>query len=397
MAVTAPLTTRHRPRADARALTWPAGVRSAGIACGIKGGGAPDLGVLVADSPVEWAGTFTKNAAAAAPVLWSRARLGGRVRAVVVNSGNANACTGPAGEEAVERVAIATAASLGCAASEVLVASTGPIGVALPVEMVLAALPRALRNPAEAPEGFATAILTTDTGTKISAANIGRARMVGVAKGAAMLAPNMATMLAFLVTDAIPDDGGLQDALTTAVGRTFDRICVDACESTNDSVFMLSTGRAAVDPTSFAEGLTSVCYDLAELMARDAEGGTKLVRVLVRGASSEDAAADLGRAVAASTLWRAAAHGGDPNWGRVLAALGARDRTLGPARVVLSIGGETVFRAGAPCGSIHAAAAAMAGDEITVTCTVGDGPGEAEVLSADMSPDYVTLNACGTT
>jgi glutamate N-acetyltransferase/amino-acid N-acetyltransferase len=207
----------------------------------------------------------------------------------------------------------------------------------------------------------------------------------------------MATMLAFLVTDAALPPAELQAALQRAVARSFDRICIDACESTNDSVFLLSTGTVPTDGAAFGDSLEIGCRELAEQMARDAEGGTKLVRITVEGAAGEAAAASLGRAVAASALWRAAVHGGDPNWGRVLAALGAADRDLNLSVVELAIGDECVFAGGAPAGSLDAAAKEMAGDEILVSCVVGDGPGTAEILSSDLSPEYVTLNAYGTT
>jgi glutamate N-acetyltransferase/amino-acid N-acetyltransferase len=379
-------------------VNWPAEVRSNGVSCGIKTGGELDLGVIVSERPVAWAGTFTKNAAAAAPVKWCRSRLGSPVRAVVVNSGNANACTGPDGDAAVRATAEAAAQSIGCDPHEVLVASTGPIGVPLPVAQIVQSLPGSVQSLSAGTGSFAESILTTDTRPKVTVHESSGATIVGVAKGAAMLAPNMATMLAFLVTDAALDSASLQTALDDAVRRSFDRICVDACESTNDSVFLLSTGRVQdVASDAFTARLTAACGELAEQMVRDAEGGSKMVRINVTGASDEIAAAALGRSVAGSALWRAAVHGGDPNWGRVLAALGAVDRDLALERVSLSIGTEELFANGAPTGSLDAAAKAMAVDEFTISCVVGEGSGTAEVLSADLSPEYVTLNAYGTT
>jgi glutamate N-acetyltransferase/amino-acid N-acetyltransferase len=308
-------------------VTWPASIRSSGVASGIKTGGAPDLGMIVSEEPVAWAGTFTKNAAAAAPVTWCRSRLGSTVRAVVVNSGNANACTGPDGDAAVRATVKAAAASLGCDSGEILVASTGPIGVQLPVAAVTEGIRASIESLSDDARTFAESILTTDTRPKLTVHARAGASIVGVAKGAAMLAPNMATMLAFLVTDAALDAVDLQAALDFAVRRSFDRICVDACESTNDSVLLLSTGRAkdvAVD--AFTDELSVACGELAEQMVGDAEGGSKMVRIQVAGALDEAAAVAFGRAIAASALWRAAVHGGDPNWGRVLAALGSIDR-----------------------------------------------------------------------
>jgi glutamate N-acetyltransferase / amino-acid N-acetyltransferase len=378
-------------------VTWPGGLKSAGVASGIKPDGALDLGLIVAARPLAWAGTFTKNAAAAAPVLWCRSLLGTPVRALVVNSGNANACTGPGGDAAVRAVAGAAAEVAGCEPEEVLVASTGPIGVALPAGAIVASLPEAAGALTPDVDSFARSILTTDTRVKVTASGSGAASLVGVAKGAAMLAPNMATMLAFLVTDASLDAPALQSALDAAVHRTFDRISVDACESTNDSVFLLATGETSVNEAAFTAQLESACSSLAEQIVRDAEGGSKLVRISVRGAADDDAAVALGRAVAGSTLWRAAVHGADPNWGRVLSALGSVDRSLDLGRVQLSIGTEPVFAHGAPAGSLDTAAKVMAADEFEIDCVVGEGPGAAQVLSSDLSPEYVTLNAYGTT
>ncbi|MDQ3939807.1 MAG: bifunctional ornithine acetyltransferase/N-acetylglutamate synthase, partial [Actinomycetota bacterium] len=236
----------------------------------------------------------------------------------------------------------------------------------------------------------------TDTTTKVAAAPGDEVAITGVAKGAAMLAPNMATMLAFIATDARLESRELQTCLTGAVDASFNRISVDACESTNDSVFLFSTGRRQVRAEAVASALTSVCSDLARQMVRDAEGGSRLVRVEVVGARDDETAARLARAVAASALWRAALYGADPNWGRVVAALGAADRSLDIAGVDVAIGSETVFATGEPFGSLVAAAKEMQGDETAVHCRVGSGTGRAEILTCDLSPEYVTLNATGT-
>jgi len=374
----------------------PAGFRASGVAAGIKPEGALDVGLIVADEPVAWAGTFTRNAAAAACVGWCRGALGTPVRAVIVNSGNANACTGTAGEAAVRRTAEAVAIEMGCSPAQVLVASTGTIGIPLPVAKLVDSVPAAAGALSDDPEAFAHSIMTTDSAIKTSSAHAGEAIVFGVAKGAAMLAPNMATMLAFLTTDAaVASD--LQDVLDDAVRVSFDRICVDACESTNDSVFLLSSGVVPAEHDELARAVMEVCRDLAKQMVRDAEGGSKLVRIQVTGATTDGDAVTLGRAIAASSLWRAAAGGGDPNWGRVLAAMGAVDRALPVGQVTLAIGPETLFDRGEPCGSIEAARKAMDADEFVVSCAVGTGPGAAEVLSCDLTTDYVTLNAGGTT
>lgn len=378
------------------AVTWPAGFRSSGVSCGIKPGGEPDLGVLAADRPVPWTGTFTQSGAAAAPVLWSRTLIGGRLRAVVVNSGNANACTGAAGVEAVEASARAVAGHLSCGPHEVAVASTGPIGVPLPLAELLRGVPAATTCLEADATAFSQSILTTDTHPKVAHREGRGFEVVGVAKGAAMLAPNMATMLAFVATDAAVDGVALQSALGRAVRKTFDRVDVDGCQSTNDSVFLLASGAAAAPAEDeLLEPLTEVCADLARQMVRDAEGGSKLVRIGVSGAEDEAAAEALARGVARSALWRAALHGGDPNWGRVVAALGASDPKLELERLSVALGSEVVFDGGEPRGSLTAAADALAADEVVVSCRVGDGPGAAAFLTTDLSPEYVTLNAGG--
>ena len=378
------------------AVKWPEGVLSAGVSSGIKRSGKLDLGLLVTEKPATWAGTFTQNAAAAAPVAWCRERAGSPIRAIVVNSGNANACTGRAGSHAVPVTAEAVAASVGCTPAEVLVASTGPIGVQLPIGKLIAGIPRALKELGPEIGPFSRSILTTDKKPKIASAKAGGATVVGVAKGSAMLAPNMATMLAFVVTDADIGQGSLNAITAQAVGTSFNRICVDACESTNDSFFVVTTGAGPlVAEDVLAGAITSVCRELALQMVDDSEGGSRVVRIEVAGAHDDSAGAALGKAVASSALWRAAVHGGDPNWGRILAALGSRSPQLDLDEVDVWIGSEQVFTQGEPSGDLAGAARAMRADEILVRCVVGTGPGSAEVLSTDLSPAYVELNAGG--
>jgi glutamate N-acetyltransferase / amino-acid N-acetyltransferase len=377
-------------------VRWPGGIRSAGIHCGIKRKRL-DLGVMVADAPVTWAGVFTRNAAAAPCIAWSRACLGKPVRAVVVNSGNANACTGEAGAGAVLRTAEAAAGSIGCSRDEVLVSSTGPIGVPLPVDKIVAGLPLALGQLGGDPAPLAEAIRTTDTRIKLTRASVDECVIVGVAKGAAMLSPNMATMLTFLATDAALPQDLAQECLAEAVEHSFNRICVDACESTNDSVYLLSTNERRADVGRFSRALARACRHLAMQIVRDAEGGSKLVRVEINGAADDAVAVGLGRAIASSSLWRAAVHGADPNWGRILAAAGAVHRDLDLGRVELWIGSELLFARGRPCGSLEAATKAMEDDEFTVAVSLADGPGSAEILHTDLSVEYVSLNAFGRT
>jgi glutamate N-acetyltransferase / amino-acid N-acetyltransferase len=379
-------------------VRWPQGFGSTGVACGIKPGGEPDLGILAASEPVAWAGVFTTNAAAAAPVRWCRAALGSPVRALLANSGNANACTGESGVRAVGDTAAAAAEALGCSPDEVLVASTGPIGKRLPVDRVTAGIETATCSLTDEVMPFARSILTTDTVTKTTDVEVDGARLVGVAKGAAMIAPNMATMLAFVATDAAVPQPSFQRSLSRSVATTFNLISIDACESTNDSVILLSSGLGpAIDPDRFGLALDDVCGSLAEQIVRDAEGGTRVMRLRVSGAPDDRAAANLALAVAASDLWRSALHGADPNWGRVVAALGRSDRTLNLGSTSIAIGGMALFDRGEPAGDPARATAAMAAPEVVVEVVVGTGAGCAEVLASDLSPDYVKLNAEGTT
>jgi glutamate N-acetyltransferase/amino-acid N-acetyltransferase len=280
----------------------------------------------------------------------------------------------------------------------VLVASTGVIGVRLPIELIEEAVPRVITQVSDEVDAFARAILTTDTRTKTTTLQVGGATFTGVAKGAAMLAPNMATMLAFIATDATVGVESFQACLARAVELSFNRISIDACESTNDSVFAVATGRGpTVHEEGLLEALTVLCRDLALQMMSDAEGGTKVVRIQVSGARDETHAAELAHSVAASALWRAAAHGADPNWGRVVSALGQQDRTLDLAQLEIAIGPALVFDRGRPTGEVDVARKAMEASSFDLTCAVGSGPGRAEVLSADLSPEYVVENAWGTT
>lgn len=377
---------------------WPSGLRSSGVSAGIKSSGALDLGLLASERAATWAGAFTCNAAAASCVHWCRAALGRPVRAVVVNSGNANACTGARGRATVESTAADTAATLGCAVDEVLVCSTGPIGVPLDAALLSAALGPAAEGLSPDTADFSHALLTTDTHAKVATSSAGPASVVGVAKGAAMLAPNMATMLAFIGTDATVDPNLFQDALSDAVEQSFNRLSIDSCESTNDSVIALATGAGpAADEAELRSSLFEVCRELALKIARDAEGATKLIRIRVAGAHDEAHAVALGKAVAASNLWSAAAHGADPNWGRVLSAMGSLDRSLDLASTSVAIGDEVVFKSGEPVGFIARAAATMRSNEFTVTVGLAEGESAAEVLTTDLSEEYVTLNAEVTT
>jgi glutamate N-acetyltransferase/amino-acid N-acetyltransferase len=390
-------------------VTAPAGFEAAGVACGVKPGGAPDLAlVATADrGPVAAAGVFTTNRVAAAPVQVSRAHLAEpHAAAVVLNAGNANAATGAPGRADARRMCERTAAALGCRAEDVLVASTGLIGRPLPVAAVEAGIDAAaarLADDAEAGHAAADAIRTTDTVPKEATARVEAAgyRVGGMAKGAAMLAPALATMLAVLTTDADASPDALRQALRAGVRDTFDALIVDACTSTNDTVLVLANGRAgnpAIEPggpafAAFADAVTDVCDALARAMAADAEGATKLARVVVRGAATGDDARRAARAVASSQLVQCSLYGADPYWGRVLSELGASGAELDPERVDIAYNGVTVCRDGVAAPHDEAAvAAALRGREVELACELHAGGGEASVLFTDLTHAYVDEN-----
>ena len=397
--------------AVAGGVTSPRGFRAASAEAGIKPGSRrPDLALVLSDAPAVVAGMFTTNRVQAAPVVWSRRIVArrGAVRAVLLNSGNANACTGPSGDAATRASAGAVARLLGVHTAEILVASTGVIGVPFPVERLLGALPAlvgGLGSGRSAARGAARAILTTDTVLKERAA---RARVAGrdytiggVAKGAGMIHPDMATMLAVVTTDAPLGRAQARRLLRAAVDRTFNALTVDGDTSTNDCVLFLANGLAGgrIPPGSAAEdvlaqALESVCARLAEAIAADGEGARKLLIVRVEGARSDRDARHIARTVAASMLVKTAVHGGDPNWGRVLAAAGRAGVRIDPGVLDLWIGGALVARGGAahPPGE-RAAARHLQGRRIVLDLCVGHGPGRAVGLGSDLSADYVRINA----
>jgi glutamate N-acetyltransferase/amino-acid N-acetyltransferase len=390
-------------------VTAPRGFRAAAARAGIKPGArGNDLALVVSDRPAIAAGTFTTNRVQAAPVVWSRriARGRHRVRAVVVNSGNANACTGSAGERATRSTAAAVAAALACTPREVLVASTGVIGVPLPVERLLAAVPRlraGLRSHAAAARAAAAAIMTTDTRRKQAAARVragGRTYTVGgMAKGAGMIHPQMATLLAVLTTDAPLTSAQARRVLRHAVDDSFNAITVDGDTSTNDCVLLLANGAAGGRPTrdvvdAVQRALRRVCGELAEAVARDGEGARKLLVVRVRGARTRAQARQVARTIAASNLVKTAVHGGDPNWGRVLAAAGRAGVALDPKALALRIGGNLVARRGTahPAGE-RGAARHLRGRRVMLDLDLGGGAAGATALGSDLSADYVRINA----
>ena len=375
-------------------VTAASGFRAAGIHCGIKESGAPDLALVAADGAVPAAAVFTRNKVQAAPVRFSRSLLAGAraAKGVVVNSGNANAATGAAGDDVARRMAACVGEG------PWLVCSTGLIGIPLPVEKVEAAAPdlcKALAGGPDAGLAAATAIMTTDTRPKQAAVTLSGITVGGMAKGAAMLHPDMATMLAVVTTDADVEADALQASLGTAVERTFNRLCTDGCMSTNDTVVVLASGRSGTEPTppEFTSALTEVCAQLAEQMASDAEGATRLVRVRVTGARSEADAVAAARSVAKSDLVRCSFYGGDPYWGRVLAELGASAVPLDPDRITIAYGDVIVCRNGAPASyDPDAAHAASSAGEVIVTAHLGAGRAEAEILTCDLTHAYIDEN-----
>ena len=374
------------------------GFVASGLHCGIKDSGAPDLAlVATADGrPVPAAAVFTTNLAPAAPVQVSRAHLeasGGRAAAVIVNSGNANAATGATGRAHAERTCDLVAAGLGCRPEEVLVCSTGLIGIPLPIEAVEAGVAPLLA--ARAAAGFpaaAVAMMTTDLTPK-DVSHRGDGFVVGgIAKGAAMLAPDMATMLAILTTDAEAGPDELRAALGAAVADSFNALSVDGATSTNDTVIALAAGGAG--PRAGLGGvMAELCAELATLMADGAEGATKRARIRVAGAASAADARRAARKVAESQLVQCSLYGGDPYWGRIVSELGSAGVAFDPDRLSIAYGGVEVCRAGVDAGHDPAAArAALAGREVEITADLGLGDGAAVVTTTDLTPEYIAEN-----
>ena len=380
----------------------PKGFVASGVHCGVKAGDALDLAlVATADGkPVPAAAVFTSNKATAAPVQVSRANLaasGGQAAAVVLNSGNANAATGRAGRAHAEQMAAAVAAGLGCAAQEVLVCSTGLIGIPLPIDAVLSGvdpLLAAKKGTEEAGLLAAQAILTTDTRPKETMVGTGLVTVGGMAKGAAMLAPNLATMLAVLTTDATATPEELQEALRIAVDSTFNTLVVDGCTSTNDTVIVLASGKMTRPPAgALAEAFTLACADLAEQMADDAEGATRVATIRVWGARSADDARRAARKVAESQLVQCSLHGGDPYWGRIVSELGSSGAEFDPDTVTVAYGGVTVCADGAAAAhDAERVRAHMDGRMVEISAGLGLGDAEATFLMTSLSPEYIAEN-----
>ncbi|MBR2839090.1 MAG: bifunctional glutamate N-acetyltransferase/amino-acid acetyltransferase ArgJ [Kiritimatiellae bacterium] len=391
------------------------GFRAAGVAAGIKYEGRRDVALIVADAPCAAAAMFTTNKVAAAPVVYDRAvARGGRAQAILANSGCANACTGERGMKDSRLSALVTAGELGVDPRHVFVASTGVIGRPLPMDRLLAGMRSAKAALGRtAAHGLAAemAVMTTDTKPKeaCAVATVGGRRVTvgGMSKGSGMIEPNMATMLGFLTTDAAISPAMLRRALFRAVARSFNRLVVDGDESTNDSVFLMASGRAGNDPIvraggdfdAFSAALEAVCVSLARQMAADGEGATKFVTVTVRGARTEREAERAARAVAKSPLAKTSWFGRDPNWGRVLAAVGYSGAAVDESRAEVFYGPVWAFRRGevADAAQLRRLAAVLRKDAFEVVVDLHLGKASSSVYTCDFSLDYVHINADYTT
>jgi glutamate N-acetyltransferase/amino-acid N-acetyltransferase len=398
-------------------VTCPRGFRAAGGAFGIKASGRPDLMLLASDRPCAAAAVFTKNQVQGAPVLISRRHVrGGRARAVVCNAGCSNVATGQRGVEDAIAMCRAAGEALGVEPGRVLVASTGVIGRALPMGKItpgIASLAKQLSRGRDADAAAARAIMTTDTRPKAAVRRVtidGRRITLGaIGKGAGMIAPNMATMLAFITTDAAVSAKVLRTLLRDAVAQTFNRMTIDSDTSTSDSVMVLANGAAentlidgpgeACDALGAA--LTELCRDLCEQLVRDGEGVTRLLRIRIEGAASAKDADRVGRAIADSPLVKCAAHGGDPNWGRLAMAVGKSGAKVAPGKLSIALAGKTVFADGQPTklglNPTQALEKAMRRDELPIRIALGVGAASADWLGCDLSREYVTINADYTT
>ncbi|SFF17130.1 bifunctional glutamate N-acetyltransferase/amino-acid acetyltransferase ArgJ [Streptomyces mirabilis] len=377
-------------------VTAAKGFTASGIAAGIKENGNPDLALVVNNGPrLAAAGVFTSNRVKAAPVLWSEQVLkGGQVSAVILNSGGANACTGPKGFQDTHATAEKVAAVLDVNAGEVAVASTGLIGVLLPMDKLLPGVESAAAQlSAHGGEKAAIAIKTTDTVHKTSVHTGDGWTVGGMAKGAGMLAPGLATMLVVLTTDADLDSEALDRALRAATRTTFDRVDSDGCMSTNDTVLLLSSGASEVTPqyAEFAEAVRAVCDDLGQQLIRDAEGAGKDIKIEVVNAASEDDAVEVGRSIARNNLLKCAIHGEDPNWGRVLSAIGTTAAAFEPDQLNVAINGVWVCKNGGVGEDRELVD--MRYREVHIVADLAAGSQTATIWTNDLTADYVHENS----
>ncbi|OKI66847.1 bifunctional glutamate N-acetyltransferase/amino-acid acetyltransferase ArgJ [Micromonospora sp. CB01531] len=388
-------------------VTTPRGFRAAGVAAGLKASGAGDVALVLNDGPdAGVAAVFTANRVKAAPVLWTQQVVrGGVVRAVVLNSGGANACTGPAGFQDTHATAEHTATALTASsprlmlgAGEVAVCSTGLIGERLPMDKLLPGVRAAVRGLSrEGGQPAAEAIMTTDTRPKTTVAGGSGWTVGGMAKGAGMLAPAMATMLCVLTTDAVAGPETLDAALRAATRVTFDRIDSDGCMSTNDTVLLLASGASGIAPTEaeLTAAVTAACHDLAQQLIADAEGATKQIAIDVVGAATEKDAVEVGRSVARNNLVKTALFGNDPNWGRILAAVGTTAAAFEPDGVDVAVNGVWVCRSGA--AAEDRAKVDLTGRDVTIRIDLHAGEAAATIWTNDLSHAYVHENSAYST
>lgn len=398
---------------DQEPLQIPRGFRASGVCAGIKPSGLPDVAVILSDTPCEAAGTFTTNRIAAAPVQWDRSLVpSGSIRAIIINAGNANAATGAQGLANARRTAELAASHLSCNPDQILLASTGIIGHQLPMDLLEKGLTEAISLARSDEEGFraaSEAILTTDTRPKVVSKQCTlkdgqTATLLGLAKGAAMIGPRMATMLGFLITDIRVPSETLQEILSKAVDDSFNCISVEGHTSTNDSVLILSASHEEVflsgeDLETFSSMVREVCRQLARMIPEDGEGATHLITLEVEGCRSQDEAKQIARTVADSPLVKTAVHGADPNWGRILSAVGYAGIEFDEAEVVLEINGTCLFREGAPV-DVNLAELSdrmRANRDVRIRITLQQGPSSTTFWTSDLTSEYVRLNADYTT
>ena len=390
----------------------PRGFRFAATACGLKKTGALDFAILSSDVPASSAGVFTQNLVVAAPVVISKAHLRaskGRMRAIIVNAGNANCATGSAGYTAAQRTVDETAKRLNCSPQEVFVCSTGVIGVPLAIDKILRAVPLLVRHRRSSARSFAEvslAICTTDTRPKTAASSFKmggkRIHIVGCAKGAGMIHPNMATTLAFVTTDAAIAPSLLQRTLREVAGRTFNSVSIDGDTSTNDALLVLANGEAGAPAIkagtkahrAFAGALEHVCHSLALQIVADGEGAQRVIEIDVRGARTEAGARRIAETIATSPLVKTAFAGGDPNWGRIFAAAGRAGVPFDPDRVDITMAGIPVLRRGQPLDfNERAASNRLLGDHVPILLHLHAGTERARYWTCDFTAEYVRINA----
>ena len=381
-------------------VTLPKGFRAAGVAAGLKSSGAPDVALVVNEGPIRTAAAvFTSNRVEAAPVTWTRQVVSaGTLDAVILNSGGANACTGPDGFADTHRTAEHVAELIGTGASQVAVCSTGLIGVRLPMDALLEGATDAfVALTADGGDDAAAAIMTTDSVAKTSGATSADFAVGGMAKGAGMLAPSLATMLVVITTDAVGDSAMLDRVLRNATRLTFDRIDSDGCQSTNDTVLLMASGASGHEPAeaSLQTAVTAVCADLAAQLIADAEGSTKSIAVDVLNAATEDDALEVARSIARNNLLKCALYGEDPNWGRVLAAIGTTSATFDPYVLDVAINDVWVCRNQAPGEDRDKVD--MSGRDLVITVDLKAGDHSVTVLTNDLTAMYVHENSAYST